>query len=195
MANTVLYVDPWELSPEQAQQRYEKLARKLNDRMREMEKRGVTTDAVEDYQTLVHDLTEGNKRLSLQISEEDARSALKRVQDILEDPGSKWRTTKEFAQRGMKTFGSKYGINFKNQKQYIDFWRSENIQKLKKQYGSDTALVAAQMQTSDDEVLKDAAETFLESEDLDTDDLLGALGFNSQAEILRAAAELRRSLE
>lgn len=191
MAN-ILYVDPWELSEEQAQERYNKLARRLNDRMRDMEKRGVTTEAVEDYQALVKDMAEGNQRLPSRVSLEDARTALNRVQDILEDPGSKWRTTKEFAQRGMKTFNKEWGVKFPNVKDYINFWRSDNIQKLKRNYGSDAALVAAQMQTSDDDVLKQAAKDFLD-EEVDDSELLSALGFGSQEDILRAAAEMRRS--
>ena len=191
MAN-ILYVDPWELTEEQAQQRYNKLARKLNDRMRDMEKRGVTTDAVEDYQALMKDMAAGNKRLPSKVSLDDARTALNRVQDILEDPGSKWRTTKEFAQRGMKTFNEDWEIKFPSVKEYIRFWRSDNIQKLKHDYGSDAALVAAQMQSSDNDVLKQAAKDFLDK-DVDDSELLSALGFGSQEDILRAAAELRRS--
>lgn len=191
MAN-ILYVDPWELTEEQAQQRYNKLARKLNDRMRDMEERGVTTDAVEDYQALVKDMTAGNKRLPSKVSLDDARTALLRVQDILEDKGSKWRTTKEFAQRGMKTFDKEWDIKFPSVKEYIRFWRSDNIQKLKHDYGSDAALVASQMQSSDNDVLRQAANDFLDK-DLDDDELLSALGFDSQEDILRAAAELRRS--
>lgn len=191
----ILYVDPWDLTEEQAVSRYQKLSRRLNDRMREMERHGVTTDAVEKYQTLVNDLSEGNKRLSKNIDKERARTALERVQNILETQGSSWRQTKEFSMRGMKTFRNKYGIKFKSVKQYNDFWRSENIQKLKSQYGSMAALEAAELQDSDDDVLKDAAESFIEGDEIEDDLLLSALGFESERDLVRSIAERRRSYE
>lgn len=191
----ILYVDPWDLTEEQAVSRYQKLSRRLNDRMREMERHGVTTDAVEKYQTLVNDLSEGNKRLSKNIDKENARRALERVQNILETQGSSWRQTKEFSLRGMKTFRNKYGIKFKSVKQYNDFWRSENIQKLKAQYGSMAALEAAELQDSDDDVLKDAAESFIEGDEIADDMILSALGFESERDLVRSIAERRRSYE
>lgn len=194
MAN-LLYVDPWELTPEQARERYAKLSRRLNDRMREMEKHGVTTDAVEKYQALVNDMTNGNARLPKNINADDARKVLDRVQNILEMPGSSWRTTKDFALRGMKTFKDKYGIKFKSVKQYMDFWQSENIQKLKSQYGSMAALEAAELQDSDDDVLQNAAESFIEGDEIADDELLSALGFESERDLVRSIAERRRSYE
>lgn len=194
MAN-ILYVDPWELTEEQAASRYQKLSRRLNDRMREMEKRGVTTDAVEKYQALVNDMTEGNARLPKNINPDDARRVLDRVQNIMETPGSSWRTTKEFALRGMKTFKDKHGIVFKSVKQYVDFWRSQNVQKLKSQYGSMAAMEAAELQDSDDDVLKDAAKNFIEDDEIADDKLLSALGFESERDLVKAIAERRRRYE
>ena len=191
----ILYVDPWDLTEEQAANRYQKLSRRLNDRMREMQKRGVTTDAVEKYQALVNDLTEGNARLPKNINQDDARRVLDRVQNILETPGSSWRTTKEFSLRGMKTFREKYGIDFKSVKQYIDFWRSENVQKLKSNRGSMAAMEVAEMQNSDDDVLKDAAESFIEGDEIPDDEMLSALGFESERDLVKSIAERRRSYE
>lgn len=190
-----LYVDPWDLSDEQVADRYSKLARRLNDRMRKMENWGITTDALEKYQMLVDDLTNGNKRLPKKIPEAHARAALERVQNILETPGSSWKQTKEFALRGMKTFKEKYGVNFRDVKQYNDFWRSENVQKLKSVYGSLAAMKAAEMQNSDDDLMRGLANEFIESDELETDDMLEALGFESEADLLRMIAESRRANE
>lgn len=193
MAKEILYVDPWELSEKAAADRYGKMVRKLNDRMREMEKHGVKTEAVEKYQSLVEDMTEGRKRLPSKVSQDDARQALNRVQDILEMRGSSWRTTKEFSMRGMKTFRNKYGINFKSVKQYNDFWISENVQRIKNLYGSSAALQAAQMQTSDDDELRQLAEDFIEEDEVTDDELLSLLGFESQSQLMRKVAERRRN--
>lgn len=192
MAN-ILYVNPWELSEGAAQDRYEKLVRRLNDRMREMEKRGVTTEAVEKYHALVEDMAEGNKRLPSSVSEDEARQALNRVQDILEMRGSSWRKTKEFSQRGMKTFREKYGIKFDSVKQYTNFWQSEKVQKIKQLYGSGAALLFAEMQTTEGDELKTMAEEYLEDDAMETDDLLEMLGFDSQADLMRAVAERKRN--
>lgn len=191
MANTI-FVDPWDLSEEAAQSRYEKAVRLLNDRMREMEKHGVTTEAVEKYQNLVDDMTEGKKRLPSKVSADDARNALLRVQDILEMRGSSWKETKEFSMKGMKTFREKYGVNFKSVKQYNDFWGSENIQRLKQLYGSAAAMEAAEMRTSEDSELRKAAEDFLEDDEMNDVEMLEALGFNNQTELLRKIAERLR---
>lgn len=187
-----IFVDPWDLSEEAAEKRYQKLSRRLNDRMREMEKRGITTDAVEKYQALVNDMTDGRTRLPK--SPGDPRQALNRVQDILNMKGSSWKATKEFALKGMKTFDEDHGIKFKSVKQYIDFWRSENVQKLKKDYGgSAAAMLAAEMYTSDDDELKKAAEDFLSAKPETA--LLSALGFKDQTTLLKTLAERRRRNE
>lgn len=191
MARTI-FVDPWDLSEEAAQSRYENVVRKLNDRMREMERHGVTTEAVEKYQNLVDDMTDGRKRLPSKVSADDARNALLRVQDILEMRGSSWKETKEFSLKGMKSFREKYGINFKSVKQYNDFWASENVQRLKQLYGSAAAMEAANMRTSDDAELQKAAEDFLEDDELGDDEILEALGFENQTDLLRKLAERLR---
>lgn len=186
-----LFVDPWDLSEEAAEERYQKLSRRLNDRMREMEKRGITTEAVEKYQALVNDMTGGRARLPKTAG--DPRQALNRVQDILNMRGSSWKGTKEFALRGMKTFEQKYGIKFKSPKQYIDFWRNENVQKLKQDYGgSNAALIVAEMQTSDDDTMKKVAEDFLAADDMAESDILTSLGFRDQTDLLQTLAERRR---
>lgn len=188
MAN-LLYVDPWELSEEQARERYEKLARRLNDRMREMDRRGITTEAVEKYQMLVEDMTDGNKRLPKKVSGEDARSALNRVQDILEMRGSSWKQTKEFSLKGMQTFKEKHGIQFDSVAQYNRFWSSEQVQTLKKWVPSNEINKVAEMFTSDDDVMKKAAEDFLETDSEDPMELLEALGFDTMADFLRFTGE------
>lgn len=190
-----LYVDPWDLSDAQVADRYSKLSRRLNDRMRELESHGITTDALEKYQVLVQDLAEENKRLPKNIPESHMRSALERVQNILETPGSSWKQTKEFALRGMKTFKEKYGINFRDVKQYNDFWRSENIQKFKSAYGSQAANAVAKMQASEDDELRKAVEDFIADDEMEADDMLEALGFESEADLLRTIAESRRANE
>jgi len=188
-----IFVDPWDLSEEAAEKRYQKLSRRLNDRMREMEKRGITTDAVEKYQALVNDMTGGRARLPKNAG--DPRQALNRVQDILNMKGSSWKATKEFALKGMRTFREDHGIEFKSVKQYIDFWRSENVQKLKQDFGgSAAAMVVAEMYTADDDVLKKAAEDFVSS-DLPENALLSSLGFKDQTELLKKLAERRRRNE
>ena len=188
MAN-LLYVDPWELTPEQARERYEKLSRRLNDRMREMNRRGITTEAVEKYQMLVEDMTDGNKRLPKKVDTEDARSALNRVQDILEMRGSSWKQTKEFSMKGMQTFREKYGIQFDSVAQYNRFWSSEQVQTLKKWVPSNEITKVAEMYTSDDDVMKKAAEDFLETDSEDPMELLEALGFDTMADFLRFTGE------
>lgn len=187
--NNLLYVNPWDLSEEQARERYEKLSRRLNDRMREMDRRGITTEAVEKYQMLVEDLTDGNKRLPKTVSLEDARSALNRVQDILEMRGSSWKNTKEFSLKGMKTFREKYGIRFDSVAQYTRFWASEQVQTLKKWVPSNELNKVAEMFTSDNDVMKKAAEDFLKTDSEDPMELLKALGFDSMADFLKFDGE------
>jgi hypothetical protein len=188
-----IFVDPWDLSEEAAEERYQKLSRRLNDRMREMEKRGITTEAVEKYEALVNDMTGGRARLPKNAG--DPRQALNRVQDILNMKGSSWKATKEFALKGMKTFEEKYGIKFKSPKQYIDFWRNENVQKLKQDYGnSGAALMVAEMQTAEDDQLRKLADDFL-SDDLPEEEILTSLGFRDQTELLKTLAERRRRNE
>ena len=188
-----IFVDPWDLSEEAAEERYQKLSRRLNDRMREMERRGITTEAVEKYQALVNDMTGGRARLPK--SAGDPRQALNRVQDILNMRGSSWKGTKQFALKGMKTFEEKYDIKFKSVKQYVDFWRNENVQKLKQDYGnSGAALMVAEMQTSDDDQLRKLADDFL-SDDLPEEEILTSLGFRDQTDLLKTLAERRRRNE
>lgn len=188
-----IFVDPWDLSEEAAEERYQKLSRRLNDRMREMEKRGITTEAVEKYQALVNDMTGGRVRLPKNAG--DPRQALNRVQDILNMRGSSWKETKEMSLRGMKTFREKYGINFKSIKQYNDFWRNENVQRIKNLYGSAAALQAAEMANIDDDRLSADAEEFLLNDSLSDEELLTAMGFRDQTDLLKTLAERRRRNE
>ena len=46
------------------------------------------------------------------------------------------------------------------------------------------ALEAAELQDSDDDVLKDAAESFIEGDEIEDDLLLSALGFESERDLI-----------
>lgn len=187
----MIYVNPWDLTEEAAEARYEKLARRLNDRMRTLEGHEITTDAMEKYQALVHDMSKGNLRLPSR-AKGDARTALLRVQDILEAPGSTWKQTKENALKGMNTFREKYGVDFKSVKQYNDFWRSEAVKSLKSHYGSGGALRAAETVTTDDKALADKAQAYLDADNLSEEALLELMGYGSETEALMELAEIAR---
>ena len=186
----MLFVDPWELTEDQALRKYQKIARKLNDRIRTLEKHGVATSAMEKYQTLVEDLTDGRKRLPQALSPSDARSALLRVQDLIQDRGTKWAAVKSTASKGINTYREKYGIEFDSIQQYTKFMSSDAIRELRNLYGSDSVLAVASEVA--DNKNREAAEKFLEGDQNTAADLLSLLGFETQADLLRAAAKVRR---
>ena len=190
-----IYVDPWELPDSVVQSRYQKLARRLNDRMRTMEAHGIDNTAVEKYNALVNDLTDKTRsRLPerKKLSASDARSALQRVQDILEMHNSTWKNVKETSLKAMKTMEQRYGIEFKSIQQYQKWANSEHMAKLKRTYGYGAATELASMMTSDDATMKKLANEFLDDDSKTTTEMLKALGFNKPSELLRRSAKWLR---
>ena len=188
----MIYVNPWDLTEEAAAARYEKLARRLNDRMRTLEDHEITTDAMEQYQALVYDMSNGENLRLPSHAKGDVRTALNRVQDILDVEYATWKDIKEHALKGMATFEKEYGIQFKSVKQYHDFWRSETVKALKKHYGSGGALRAAETATTDNTKMAELAKEHIENDETSEEALLDMLGYGSETEALMELAEIAR---
>lgn len=176
------YISPWELTDEQVEQRYKRLAKQLDERVARLEKAGYETQAVEDYDILKMDLGGGDK---LNKSPDDYRNALHRVNEILTSPSASLQTVKTQAVTGMKTFSEKYGIKFESPQQYNRFWRSESVQKLKANYLSGSALKLAEQFTSSDDKARKIAEDFIESESINESEIFSMLGYENEADLLR----------
>lgn len=183
------FIDPNNLEPEQLLQYRRTLAKRLNERARALEKRGVTWGFIERYNLAVMDY--GKKRLpenEKAISGLSTLSEVLRLQDLLEMETSTIIGIHRVNLRRQKTLKEKYGITFESAEQMARFFENEGYRALADLYGSGTALnIVAGLEASPDEVA-DAVEAAVAQGD---PAVLGKYGIKSVADILRLGAKGR----
>lgn len=189
-------LNPYELTAEQLKQVRKTLARRLNERMINLEKHGVSVGAVEKYNLLLRDYYDGKKRIPLSTKIKDERKLaveVDRIQTILHMKTSTYTGIKSQYKKTAKTLKERYGIEFKNMEQMQSFFTSEVWKMLDKVYGSDTAQkLIGTYEQSPDEVIKSIENSIQRG----SRDILEAMGFNSKADALKRvsnAEKLRNS--
>lgn len=189
-------LNPYDLTAEQLKQVRKTLARRLNERMINLEKHGVSVGAIEKYNLLLRDYYDGKTRIPLSTKIKDERKLaveVDRIQTILQMKTSTYTGIKSQYRKTAKTLKARYGIEFENMEQMQTFFTSEVWKILDKAYGSDNAQrLIGTYEQSPDEVIKSIEDSIQRG----SRDILEAMGFNSKADALKRisnAEKLRNS--
>lgn len=166
-----------------------KLAKRINQRMVRLEKKGLTNGAAYgDYQDLLNKFFGGAKRIpeNKNIYKRLPRSELKAMQALLREKTSTVQGWHEIMDARVRTIKERYGIEFKNNYELYDFINSLEFKNLTKLYDSKQALRLIAHSEEDINDVKEMLSQFRESTDRNKADIIAKkLGFSGEAEALK----------
>lgn len=166
-----------------------KLAKRINQRMVRLEKKGLTKGAAyADYQDLLNKFFGGAKRIpeNTKIYRYLPRTELKSMQTLLREKTSTVQGWNDIMDARVRTFKERYGIEFRDNYELYDFINSLEFEYLSKLYDSKQALrLIAHSQEDIDDVRKMLSQ-FRDSTDKNNADLIAKkLGFSGEADALK----------
>lgn len=166
-----------------------KLAKRINQRMVRLEKKGLTKGAAyADYQDLLNKFFGGVKRIpeNKNIYKRLPRTELKAMQALLREKTSTVQGWREIMDARVRTIKERYGIEFKNNYELYDFITSLEFKNLAKLYDSKQALRLIAHSEEDINDVKKMLSQFRESTDRNKADVIAKkLGFSGEAEALK----------
>lgn len=166
-----------------------KLAKRINQRMVRLEKKGLTKGAAyADYQDLLNKFFGGAKRIpeNTKIYKRLPRAELKAMQSLLKEKTSTVQGWNEIMEARVRTIKERYGIEFKNNYELYDFITSLEFKNLSKLYDSKQALRLIEHSQEDIDDVKKMLSQFRDSTDRSKADIIAKkLGFSGEAEALK----------
>lgn len=166
-----------------------KLAKRINQRMVRLEKKGLTKGAAyADYQDLLYKFFGGAKRIpeNKNIYKRLPRTELKAMQALLREKTSTVQGWREIMDARVRTIKERYGVEFKNNYELYDFITSLEFKNLTKLYDSKQALRLIAHSEEDINDVKEMLSQFRESTDRNKADIIAKkLGFSGEAEALK----------
>ena len=166
-----------------------KLAKRINQRMVRLEKKGLTNGAAyADYQDLLNKFFGGVKRIpeNKNIYKSLPRTELKAMQTLLREKTSTVQGWCEIMDARVRTIKERYGIEFKDNYELYDFITSLEFKNLSKLYDSKQALRLIAHSQEDIDDVKKMLSQFRDSTDKNKADIIAKkLGFAGEAEALK----------
>ena len=166
-----------------------KLAKRINQRMVRLEKKGLTKGAAyADYQDLLNKFFGGAKRIpeNKNIYKSLPRTELKAMQALLREKTSTVQGWGEIMDARVRTIKERYGIEFKDNYELYDFITSLEFKNLSKLYDSKQALRLIAHSQEDIDDVKEMLSQFRDSTDKNKADIIAKkLGFSGEAEALK----------
>lgn len=166
-----------------------KLAKRINQRMVRLEKKGLTKGAAyADYQDLLNKFFGGAKRIpeNKNIYKSLPRAELKAMQALLKEKTSTVQGWNEIMDARVRTIKARYGIEFSDNYELYDFITSLEFKNLSKLYDSKQALRLIAHSEKDIDDVKEMLSQFRDSTDRNKADIIAKkLGFTSEAEALK----------
>lgn len=166
-----------------------KLAKRINQRMVRLEKKGLTKGAAyADYQDLLNKFFGGVKRIpeNKKIYKHLPRTELKALQTLLREKTSTVQGWNEIMNARVRTIKERYGIEFKDNYELYDFITSLEFKSLSKLYDSKQALRLIVHSKEDIDDVKKMLSQFRDLTDKNKADIIAKkLGFASEAEALK----------
>lgn len=166
-----------------------KLAKRINQRMVRLEKKGLTKGAAyADYQDLLNKFFGGVKRIpeNKNIYRHLPRTELKAMQALLREKTSTVQGWNEIMDARIRTIKERYGIEFKDNYELYDFITSLEFKNLTKLYDSKQALRLIAHSEEDINDVKEMLSQFRDSTDRNKADIIAKkLGFSGEAEALK----------
>ena len=166
-----------------------KLAKRINQRMRRLEAKGLTKGgAYSDYQYILNRFFGGARRIpeNLNIYKSLPRTEVVAMQKILKQKTSSVQGWNDIMNKRIQTIYERYGIKFKSNQELADFFTSIEFKELSALYSSKQALRIINSSKYDISELKVILEEFRDRQDRNkANDIAVALGFKSEAEALK----------
>lgn len=166
-----------------------KLAKRINQRMVRLEKKGLTKGgAYADYRDLLNKFFGGAKRIpeNKNIYKSLPRTELKAMQALLREKTSTVQGWSEIMDARVRTIKVRYGIEFKDNYELYDFITSLEFKNLSNLYDSKQALRLIAHSEEDINDVKEMLSQFRDSTDRNKADIIAKkLGFSGEAEALK----------
>lgn len=166
-----------------------KLAKRINQRMVRLEKKGLTKGgAYADYQDLLNKFFGGAKRIpeNKNIYKRLPRTELKAMQALLSEKTSTVQGWGEIMNARVRTIKERYGIEFKDNYELYDFITSLEFKNLANLYDSKQALRLIAHAEVDINDIKEMLSQIKELTDRNKADIIAKkLGFTGEAEALK----------
>ena len=172
-----------------------KLAKRLNQRMKRLEDKGFTAErggAYADYQDVLNRFFGGAKRIPENLTtwgKGTFKSQVKSLQKILKEKSSTVQGWREVIDKRSETFKIRYGIAFKNDKEMLDFFRSEEFRMVAILFDSKQAIRLIAKKQSDgldiDEIRESLKEFRSKTDRNIAEQIALRLGFSSEVDALK----------
>lgn len=166
-----------------------KLAKRINQRMIRLERKGLTRGgAYADYQDILNRFFGGAKRIpeNLNIYKHLPKSEVSAMQKLLKEKTSTVQGWNEVMEARVQTMYEKYGVQFKNNQELYDFINSLEFEALSRLYSSKQALRLIEHSKMTLDEVRYLLNRFRYSTSKDTASIIAEeLGFKSEAEALK----------
>lgn len=173
-----------------------KLAKRLNQRMRRLERAGIDYGVIKMYKKDVARYYPGNKGFKESLGKTKGISVkheISLIQNLLNRPTSTLQGIRRIHRKAHHKFEELYHVKFKNVSQYEDFIDSKTWEKMEDLFGSGTTLDLIAVSKKSVEQVRKAVEAFIAKTDKYTSsDIAKQLGFKSLPDALKQAKSNRK---
>lgn len=173
-----------------------KLAKRLNQRMRRLERAGIDYGAIKMYRQEVARYYAGNRGFKESLGKTKGISVkheISLIQNLLNRPTSTKQGIRNIHRKAQHKFEELYHVKFKNVSQYEDFIESKTWEKMEDLFGSGTTLDLIAVSKKSVEQIRKSVEGFIAKNDKYTSsDIAKQLGFKSLSDALKQAKSNRK---
>lgn len=173
-----------------------KLAKRLNQRMRRLERAGIDYGAIKMYRQEVARYYAGNRGFKESLGKTKGISVkheISLIQNLLNRPTSTMQGIRNIHRKAQHKFEELYHVKFKNVSQYEDFIESKTWEKMEDLFGSGTTLDLIAVSKKSVEQIRKSVEGFIAKNDKYTSsDIAKQLGFKSLSDALKQAKSNRK---
>lgn len=173
-----------------------KLAKRLNQRMRRLERAGIDYGAIKMYRQEVARYYAGNRGFKESLGKTKGISLkheISLIQNLLNRPTSTMQGIRNIHRKAQHKFEELYHVKFKNVSQYEDFIDSKTWEKMEDLFGSGTTLDLIAVSKKSVEQIRKSVEGFIAKNDKYTSsDIAKQLGFKSLSAALKQAKSNRK---
>lgn len=166
-----------------------KLAKRINQRMRRLESKGLTQGgAYADYQDILNRYFGGARRIpeNFGIYKSLPKTEVAAMQKLLKEKTSTVQGWNEVIKKRVQTMYKKYGVQFKNNQELYDFINSLEFEALSRLYSSKQALRLIEHSKMTLDEVRYLLNRFRYSTSKDNASIIAEeLGFKSEAEALK----------
>lgn len=173
-----------------------KLAKRLNQRMRRLERAGIDYGAIKMYRQEVARYYAGNRGFKESLGKTKGISVkheISLIQNLLNRPTSTMQGIRNIHRKAQHKFEELYHVKFRNVSQYEDFIESKTWEKMEDLFGSGTTLDLIAVSKKSVEQIRKSVEGFIAKNDKYTSsDIAKQLGFKSLSDALKQAKSNRK---